>query len=351
MSDRIPKSYREIRGSDYVMTVKASGSEEENVLNFIGSSEAKDRQGDIVKSNGWRLEHYKTNPVFLWGHDHGGLPIGKTLEVKVNKKEKRLEFKVQFAVDEYPFARTVYNLYKKGFLNATSVGFMVNDWEYDEDEDAYLLTDNELLELSGVTVPANPEALRLGVSKGLFDAEDVTQMKELGMLTPPTGDPVIVLKTLDNIVIKKIDEPKVVELTEEQKELELEDIKEALYTEEDDIEDDNEYITLIEEEKKAASLKVKVQLDEEFKKELETFGLSLSEVKDLITGLVTRIDELELQLKNTNAEITANVDKDKQKEEAIALAKKKALEEPQDKKLSWTQLAKAICSQETLEKK
>ena len=146
--------YNELRkGTDYMLHVKASPSDEEYTLNFVGSSETPDRHGDVVKSDGWRLDSYKANPVFLWGHDHRQLPIGKAVNVKVNKKEKRLEFKIKFAVEEYAFAATVYKLFKSGFLNATSVGFMVHDWEYDEKEDKFVLTDSELLELSAVTVP------------------------------------------------------------------------------------------------------------------------------------------------------------------------------------------------------
>lgn len=175
--------YKEIKPTSLIMNVKASSDpDEEYTIDMIGSSEAKDRDGDIIKADGWDLANYKANPVFLWGHDHGGLPIGKAIKVKVNKKEKRLEFKIKFAVDEYPFAATVYRLFKSGFLNATSVGFMVKDWEYDEDLKAYVLLKNELLELSAVTVPANPEALTLGISKGLFNDSDVEHMKNMGML-------------------------------------------------------------------------------------------------------------------------------------------------------------------------
>ncbi len=179
-----PKRYNELRGGDnYSLTVKASSViDEEYTLKFVGSSETPDRHGDIVKSDGWKLDADKANPVFLWGHDHRQLPVGKAVDVRINQKEKRLEFSIKFAVEEYAFAATVYKLFKSGFLNATSVGFMVLDYDYDEEQDAFILKENELLELSAVTVPANPDALIINSAKGLFNERDVERLKQEGML-------------------------------------------------------------------------------------------------------------------------------------------------------------------------
>ena len=166
-----------------LVTVKAVVDElEPFTLDFIGSSETVDRYGDIVKSDSWILDHYLKNPVFLWGHNHHQLPVGKAIDVRVNKDESRLEFKIKFAVEESPFAAMVYKFYKNGFLNATSVGFRPHSVEYDKDLDAYVLSENELYELSAVTVPANPDALQLSVSKGLFTQTEVNEMERLGMI-------------------------------------------------------------------------------------------------------------------------------------------------------------------------
>ena len=59
--------------------------------------------------------------------------IGKATNVGIDPTKKALVFDIQFATEEYEFAKTVYNLYKGGFLNATSVGFMIKEWHFDED--------------------------------------------------------------------------------------------------------------------------------------------------------------------------------------------------------------------------
>jgi septin family protein len=53
------------------------------------------------------------------------------------------------------FARMIYDKYKNGFLNAFSIGFQA----LEKDGDTF--TKSELLEISAVPVPANPEALTI----------------------------------------------------------------------------------------------------------------------------------------------------------------------------------------------
>ena len=234
--------------NDFNLTVKAVGVEnEEFVLDFIGSAESKDRHGDIVKSDGWMLDSYLKNPVFLWGHDSRGLPIGKAIDVKVNGEEKRLEFKIKFAVEEYPFAATVYKLYKNGFLNATSVGFIPHEGEYDGEKDAFVFTKNELLELSAVTVPANPDALRLGLSKGMFDNNEIKRMEEEGIIeedevTLVDGSPEVEEETTPkNVEVDDTENSDLVTTEEEQNTLETDTEDKSELTdpeaENDDIDD------------------------------------------------------------------------------------------------------------------
>lgn len=144
------------------------------VLEFIGSTEDTDRQHDIIVASGWQLKHYKKNPVFMWAHRYDEPPIGKA--VKVWTEENKLKFHVQFADrDTYEFADTIYKLYKGGFLRATSVGFIPIESEpieVKEGED-FIQTGTkflkqELLELSGCAVPANPDALAEAKAKGLL---------------------------------------------------------------------------------------------------------------------------------------------------------------------------------------
>lgn len=134
------------------LRLKASVSAKaDGIYRFIGSTAAVDRVGEVVEQN-WDLENYKRNPVILYGHDQSGLPIGKAVNVAV--ENGALTFDVKFVPAEiYPFAGTVEAMYRDGFLNAVSVGFIPTD------VDGNTIKKAELLELSAVPVPANHEAL------------------------------------------------------------------------------------------------------------------------------------------------------------------------------------------------
>ncbi len=145
-------------------------NDEERTIEFVGSTKAKDRYGDVIEQAGWEIGNFLGNPVVPWGHDYSMPPVAKALEVGI--KDGDLVFKAQFATkDEYEWADTIYKLYKGGYLRAFSVGFI--PLEYDGNwEVGYTFTKCELLEVSCVTVPANPEALVLAYKEGtLSDSE------------------------------------------------------------------------------------------------------------------------------------------------------------------------------------
>ena len=50
-------------------------------LTFVLSTDDVDRHGDVVASDGWRLEAYLRNPVLLWAHDYRHPAIGRALSV------------------------------------------------------------------------------------------------------------------------------------------------------------------------------------------------------------------------------------------------------------------------------
>lgn len=125
---------------------------------FIGTSESKDRDGEIALLSGWDFNQYIKNPVVLWGHIHTSLPIGKTVGLYKDEARKVIYFDIQFS-ESYDFAKTVKGLVDEGILNATSVGFRVLDWDYDQKTEALVFTKMELFEISIVNVPANQDAL------------------------------------------------------------------------------------------------------------------------------------------------------------------------------------------------
>lgn len=148
----------------------------DRTLTYIASDETPDRMGDVIKVAGWNLTTYKRNPVILWGHDTSNVPpIGRATNVRRSVMEDgkpALLASVEFAPPEaHEFADTIYQLSKGGFLNAVSVGFMpLEAEEATEKEKAELgmppygviYSSADLLEISVVSVPANPSALVTG---------------------------------------------------------------------------------------------------------------------------------------------------------------------------------------------
>jgi len=156
------------------------------ILDFVASDETLDRYSEIICASGWRLEHYLRNPVFQNSHQYGDVifTLGKALETRV--VDGRLRQRIQFATDANPMARIAYGLYKGGFLNAVSVGFIPIRWEDNPGgvdgknlpRRRYL--EQELLEVSAVSVPANPNALIMGIKSGAVEKSDVREL--LGLL-------------------------------------------------------------------------------------------------------------------------------------------------------------------------
>ncbi len=133
-------------------------------LRFTISTGAVDREQDCVSLAGWDLLNYKRNPVVLWGHDAGRLPIGRAFDVAI--EGAALKASVEFIPYDTPeagqFAEAVYRLARDGFIAATSVGFRPIKWEYTRDQargaDDWFpgidFEEQELVEFSVVTVPA-----------------------------------------------------------------------------------------------------------------------------------------------------------------------------------------------------
>lgn len=132
-------------------------------LRIIVSTPARDRQGDIVEPAGLDFRAFLDNPVVLWAHDLTRPPIGRILDIDVGTTA--VTATVQFA--ETPFAREVFDLYAEGFLRAWSVGFLPLEWERLDEEDGrgFRILAAEVVEVSAVPVPANPETLTRTVAQ------------------------------------------------------------------------------------------------------------------------------------------------------------------------------------------
>lgn len=144
--------------------------DDDRTVRFCISTDCVDRDQDKIDQSGWQLDHYLKNPVVLWSHDAMRLPLGKV--VALPRAKGRLSAAVKFLPAEgygeaSEKAEEVYQLVRDGWLSATSVGFRPLAWDFTDDEERGAsdwfpgidFHSQELVELSIVNVPANPEAL------------------------------------------------------------------------------------------------------------------------------------------------------------------------------------------------
>jgi HK97 family phage prohead protease len=140
-------------------------------IDFTISSSNIDRMHDSIDQNGWDLKAFKKNPVVLWAHDQSQPPIAKALSRSIKVDGKKLLATAQFMpADVSEFSYMIFQMYKLGFMNATSVGFRPLEWSFAEDDKrpyGVNFTKQELLEFSCVPVPANADALMGAKSMGV----------------------------------------------------------------------------------------------------------------------------------------------------------------------------------------
>lgn len=159
------------------------------------SKSSMDRQDEEIDASGWDTANFEKNPVVPLFHDYEKFPIARAAWVKKSPRSnpEGLLFKPIFAKTE--IGEEAFYLYKEGFMNAFSVGFDPIEWqdgdgktyskaidgEFGVWEKAYIqkarkkprckYLKQELLEISGVVVPAHPDAL--------IDARGFVKTKEL----------------------------------------------------------------------------------------------------------------------------------------------------------------------------
>ena len=177
-------------------------------VSAVVSSESVDRDGDVIRAEGWDMRNFNAHPVLLANHDYSSLRsqigVWEKMEVHGDVMVGQARFFIGKGNEEADWA---FQLAKEKQL-AFSVGF-IPDMEKAvplHKGDSYGVQGmeykgQELLEVSAVTVPSNPDALqRLVKSAGLASVvreiaeERLTVPEEKYMLKaigdePVEGDP------------------------------------------------------------------------------------------------------------------------------------------------------------------
>ncbi|NWN89191.1 MAG: HK97 family phage prohead protease [Micrococcaceae bacterium] len=120
-------------------------------LRFIVATEGRKADGLDLRMSGANLDRFRSNPVILPNHDYSQKPIGRAENVSI--EDGQLKADAVFDVDGTDGA-DYDRLYRKGFLNAVSIGFDVKDMDSEG-----AVTKWEMIEFSAVSVPLDPSAV------------------------------------------------------------------------------------------------------------------------------------------------------------------------------------------------
>lgn len=151
-----------IKKAIFTKAFKEKDEKGDNV--FVVSDDVEDREGEVISTEGWKLENYKDYPVLLWSHNPNEPLIGHgtNLRYRTINGKKKLTFQPKFH-RKSELSRLVGDLVDEDWIRGVSVGFRPLEKE------GNVYTKQELLEISFVNVPANPNALSLATAKGYKD--------------------------------------------------------------------------------------------------------------------------------------------------------------------------------------
>jgi HK97 family phage prohead protease len=145
---------------NFLRAYKVSGerSKPGDEMPFLASTANVARDGLIIASDAWELDNYRKNPVFLWCHDYYSRPpIG--VVTNLDPAEEGLRVKVKFDQED-EFAVAVERKYIDGYMNAVSVGWDTLGIAPSQNGQPPTVLKADLLDISAVPVPADPDALK-----------------------------------------------------------------------------------------------------------------------------------------------------------------------------------------------
>lgn len=159
---------------------------------FVASTNTRDRHKTVLNQGGWKLDNFNRNPVIGYQHNvYGDIcnppnpddvlgPARAWVEDSTRGKgDKDLMVEIDFeTADVNPLADKIFKKIKNGSLRAVSVGFMeIGEGRYGEKEEqrggeneTYYFEGQELVEISVVNIPSNPEALKKQLRSNTRDA-------------------------------------------------------------------------------------------------------------------------------------------------------------------------------------
>lgn len=166
-------------------------NEETRTITFVASDGARDAAGTVLNQDGWSLTRYDKNPIVGYQHEVYGGWDGSDVDNVIGKAKAYVEdgkLLADITFETKDINEKAEKIYKKllfGSLNAVSVGFRpLGKGSWGKDDEAidgsnptYYYAGQELLEISVVNIPSNPNAVRRALDyeqnelKALMDAD------------------------------------------------------------------------------------------------------------------------------------------------------------------------------------
>jgi len=157
--------------STFTKQLPSGGEPSDSVyIEGYASTNEVDRANDVVPTSVWEkgIQNYLKNPIILAQHDYDD-PIGRMVEYKIDSKGLWIKARISAAAE-------IFNLVKDEVVTAFSVGFRINDAEYNAATELFVVKDLELIEISVVSIPCNQNTL-FSLSKAFSDADEYNNFK------------------------------------------------------------------------------------------------------------------------------------------------------------------------------
>lgn len=176
------------------------------------TTEAIDREGEVVVSKGINSQFFNSNPVVMFAHKYDQLPVGRAAWLK--SVPSGIKAKTIFS-DATEIARSCWQMTKEGILKGRSIGFLPTKIRAPKPEETQwknataIIESSILCEYSVAPIPMNSQALVEAVAKGLTDE---ATLKKLGLslpakkTAPKVNEVALMLKALGMV---KIDPEKI----------------------------------------------------------------------------------------------------------------------------------------------
>jgi hypothetical protein len=174
------------------------------------TTDAVDRDGEVIIPQGVNSKDFERNPVVYFNHSYADfftddtgkkLPVGKCVAIK--REENGIIAKTVFAdrPQTYPEDKewlpdTLFSLFQQKILNTFSIGFLPVEVRPATDKDLAtfgadcrrVISKLKMLEYSVAPLPCNPEAVTMAVSKGLLTLQSAEKLFGKAVETPNSDE-------------------------------------------------------------------------------------------------------------------------------------------------------------------